>query len=240
MKNTFLFDLDGTVLPMDFDKFMELYFYNLGAHFHKMIDPKLLAKYIMAATEEMVKSKNNIKNEEVFMNHFATLIDGDIDVYKNMFNEFYDGLFENVKPSTSESTYMRKSIDLLKEKGYEVVIATNPLFPMKANVHRLRWAGFTPDEFLHVTSFEENSYCKPHLEYYQEILDKINKTPEECVMVGNDVFDDLPAGKLGIETFLITDCVLNKYNQVIKADNIGNYEEFYKYIQSLDNLNTAK
>ena len=236
MKNTFLFDLDGTLLPMDFDKFMELYFYNLGVYFHEKIDPRLLVKYIMEATEVMIKDKSEIKNTDIFMNYFESLIDGDIEEYKEMFNNFYDSLFENVKASTYESEYMRKSIDLLKEKGYQVVIATNPLFPLKANHHRLRWAGFSPDEFSHITSFEANRYCKPHIEFYEEVLDSIGKTPSECTMVGNDVFDDLTAGKIGIETYLITNHMLNKHNQDYKADKKGTYEEFYHYVTALEDV----
>ena len=185
----------------------------------------------------MIKTKNNVKNEEIFMNSFEKLIDGNIEEFKAMFVTFYDTLFENVKASTYQSKYMRKSIDLLKSKGYKVVIATNPLFPLQANYHRLRWAGFTPDEFDHITSFEENTYCKPHIEFYQEVLDKVSKTPKECVMVGNDVFDDLPAGKLGMETYLISDCILNKYNIENTANTTGSYKDFYEYVQKLDAIN---
>ena len=236
MRKTFLFDLDGTLLPMDFDKFMELYFGHLGLYFKDEMDPKLLAKYIMMSTEEMVRAKNNETNETVFMNHFATLIDGDIEKYKKMFIDFYNTEFEHVKASTYESVEMRKSVDLLKEKGYEVVIATNPLFPLIANYHRIRWAGFTPDEFSHITSFEENTYCKPHLEYYQEIFDKINRNPQDCYMVGNDVYDDLSVGKLGVETYLITDCMLNKHNQKNTATHTGNYKDFYQFVVNLETL----
>lgn len=237
MKTTFLFDLDGTLLPMNFDKFMELYFHNLGVHFSGKIDPHTLGKYIMSATQEMVKTRNSKTNEEVFMNHFGRLIDGDIDEFREMFDEFYDSLFDNVKPSTYQSEYMRKSVDLLKDKGYEIAIATNPLFPLVANHHRLRWAGFHKDEFTHITSFEENSYCKPHIEYYQEVLKAVNKSADECVMVGNDVFDDLPAGKLGMETYLINDCIINKYDLPNTASNTGSYKDFYEYVKGLKHIN---
>lgn len=236
MKTTFLFDLDGTLLPMDFDKFMALYFGNLGQYFKDKLDPRLLAKYIMASTEEMVKANNNDTNETVFMNHFETLIDGDIEEYKQMFLDFYNSEFENVKASTYESIEMRKSIDLLKEKGYEVAIATNPLFPLIANYHRLRWAGFKPEEFLHITSFENNSYCKPHLEYYKEVLSEIKRNPQECYMVGNDIYDDLSVGKLGVETYLITDCLLNKHNQENTADHTGTYKDFYQFVVELPSI----
>ncbi len=233
MINTILFDLDGTVLPMDFDKFMELYFYNMGIYFKEKIDGNTLAKYIMASTEVMIKTTNGDSNEDSFMNHFASLVNDDIEEYKKMFLEYYNSLFDNVRASTYRSTMMRESVDLLKEKGYEVVLATNPLFPMVANHHRIRWAGFEPDEFSYISSFENNHYCKPHIEYYNEVLQSIGKKPEECLMVGNDVFDDLAARKLGIKTYLITDHMLNRHNQTIQTDYKGNYTEFLDFVKNI-------
>lgn len=236
MRDTFLFDLDGTVLPMDFDKFMELYLYNIGEYFKEVIDPKELVKNILISTEVMVKTNNQRKNEDIFMNHFDSLIKGDVEDYKPMFYDFYNSTFDNVKKSTHKSKYMRKSIDLLKQKGYKIVLATNPLFPMIANHHRIRWAGFEPDEFSYISSFESNFYCKPHLEYYNEVLESINKDAKNCYMVGNDVFDDLSSGKLGIETYLITNHMLNKHNQEVESDHKGTYYDFYKFVQKLEQI----
>lgn len=236
MRDTFLFDLDGTVLPMDFDMFMELYFYNIGEYFKEIIEPEKLVKNILECTEKMVRTNNGIKNEEVFMDHFDSLLDGSVEQYKPMFYEFYNTTFEKVKASTHKSKYMRKSIDILKEKGYRVVLATNPLFPMVANHHRIRWAGFEPSEFEYISSFEDNSYCKPHLEYYKEVLESINKDADNCYMVGNDVFDDLSSGKLGIETYLITNHLLNKHNQEVVSNHRGTYYDFYKFVQKLEEV----
>jgi FMN phosphatase YigB (HAD superfamily) len=240
MRDTFLFDLDGTLLPMDFDHFMKLYFTNLGKFFYQKIDPKELADYVMQATNYMIQTKNHQTNEEKFMEYFGSKIDGDIEAFKSGFIAFYDSLFEEVKPSTQENESMKKSVQLLKEKGYNVVVATNPLFPIQANYHRLRWAGFTKEEFLHISSFEENKYCKPHLEYYQEVLEAINKKPENCYMVGNDIHDDLPAQLLGIPVYIITDCMLNHKQLENTADYQGSYKEFYQFVQSLPNLQTTK
>mgnify|MGYP000860787447 FL=1 len=236
MRDTFLFDLDGTVLPMEIDEFMKLYFYYIGNHFKEIIEPNELVKNILESTEKMVRINNGQKNEEIFMEHFDSLLDGNVEEYKPMFYEFYNSTFDKVKASTHKSKYMRKSIDILKEKGYRIVLATNPLFLMVANHHRIRWAGFEPSEFEYISSFEDNSYCKPHLEYYNEVLGYINKTAEECYMVGNDVFDDLSSKKLGIKTYLITNHLLNKHNQEIDTDYEGTYYDFYKFVQKLDEI----
>ena len=62
MIDTILFDLDGTVLPMDIDKFMKLYMYNLGVFFKDKIDPKLLAH--PANCKLMIHNDNVSKNKK--------------------------------------------------------------------------------------------------------------------------------------------------------------------------------
>ena len=233
-KTTFLFDLDGTLLPMDFDHFMKLYFHNMGVHFGSFTDPNNLMKNVLLSTEQMIMVNDGRTNEEIFMEHFKTLIAEDIDEYIERFHKYYDTLFANVQPSTYQSQEMIDSVQTLIDKGYEVVIATNPLFPYKANLHRIRWAGLDPNQFSYISSYEENKHCKPHVAFYQEVLDNINKQPEECIMVGNDVFDDLPAKKLGIDTYLVTDCLLNRHNQPINSDYQGTYQDFYSFVKALE------
>jgi FMN phosphatase YigB (HAD superfamily) len=59
-----------------------------------------------------------------------------------------------------------------------------------------------------VTAFEDMHAAKPHLEYYQEILDRLGRRAEECIMVGDDWERDItPAASIGIEVFWVTvDC----------------------------------
>jgi FMN phosphatase YigB (HAD superfamily) len=236
MINTILFDLDGTLLPMDFDQFMEHYFYHMGRHFDGWIEPKTLAKAILEATEVMITTNDGRSNSDIFMEHFATLIDGDIKQYEEHFGKYYETLFAHVQASTYPSNEMIEAVQLLTEKGYELVVATNPLFPYRANVHRLSWAGFETNQFVYMSSFEDNNYCKPYPQFYAEVLERIGKRPDECMMVGNDVFDDLPAQKLGIKTYLITDCLINKHNLPNTADHTGSYQDFLTFVKQLPKI----
>jgi FMN phosphatase YigB (HAD superfamily) len=70
---------------------------------------------------------------------------------------------------------------------------------------RLAWAGLGDWNFELVTSIENMSYCKPHIEYYLEVCKKINEKPGGCLMVGNDPVNDLVVAKIGMKTFLVTD-----------------------------------
>ena len=75
MKKTILFDLDGTLLPMDFHAFMKTYFKMMGYSFRDVLEPQVMIDYINKATEVTVKTNDGRTNEEIFMEHFDSLID---------------------------------------------------------------------------------------------------------------------------------------------------------------------
>ena len=217
---------------MSFEKFMKLYFKFLGKHLEDSIDPSKITDIMMECTTVMVGNTEPILNQEVFMEKFSELVEVNGEDYLSKFNEFYDNEFQEVKNSTWQNSDILASVKLLKEKGYTLVLATNPLFPMIANHHRIRWAGLNPSDFIYISSFEKNYYCKPNLEYYKEVLSAINKKPTECMMVGNDAYEDMISGKLGVETYLITDCLVNRYDLELKADHIGTYRDFNNFVKS--------
>lgn len=234
MIDTILFDLDGTLLPLDMEKFIKIYFEEMGRKFHDLIEPKQLASYIWAATEVMTQNVEPRSNEEVFMEKFGQLIEsGDLQLYQQRFDEFYDQGFLKVRGAVIESHLMQQSVRLLKDKGYNLVIATNPLFPRKAVNHRIAWAGFAPEYFSYISFYEQNHYCKPQLQYYQEVLQAIGKAPEQCLMVGNDVQEDIVAAKLGINTYLITDCMIHRTEEPIQSTYQGTYQDFLEFAEKL-------
>lgn len=231
--NTILLDLDGTLLPLDMALFEKIYFEGLSKALADLIPPKETISLIWGSTKVMVKNTDFRTNEEVFMEDFAKHIDGDLDLYQTRFAAFYDNEFHNVKASVREVLAMKESIHILKAKGYKIVLATNPLFPQKALHTRIKWAGFEPSDFAYMSTFEKSHYCKPQLKYYEEILQDINKSAVECLMVGNDVQEDLVVQKLGIKTYLITDNMLHRTEEEIVTDYKGTYEDFYEFVKTL-------
>jgi FMN phosphatase YigB (HAD superfamily) len=237
MFNTILFDLDGTLLPMDMKAFEKLYFGAMAASLSDLISAKELVESIWSSTNVMINNLEEKTNEEVFMEDFKNRVTGNIHIYKERFDKFYDNEFMKARGAVRESKEVQESVSILKEKGYKLVIATNPLFPLKAIHHRIRWAGFEPCDFEYITHYEKNHYCKPQLKYYEEILKDIGKSPEECMMVGNDVQEDIIAGNLGIKTYLIKDYMLHRTEGEIAADYEGNYEDFLAFVKELPKIN---
>ena len=236
LMNTFLFDLDGTLLPMDMKLFEKLYFEGMTKMFDNIIGPKELVSLIWASTKVMVSNTENITNEVVFMADLAKRIGVDLPVYQERFDKYYETEYHNVKESTREVQCMKDSIYLLRDKGYKIVIATNPLFPESAIHTRIRWAGFEPNEFDYISTFENNHYCKPQIEYFKEVLKDINKSAEDCIMVGNDVQEDLIVRAIGVKTYLITDNMLHRTSEDIITDYKGTYEDFYKFVLNLPDI----
>jgi hypothetical protein len=88
--------------------------------------------------------------------------------------------------------------------GYQVVIATSPLFPRRAIQERLRWAGVADFPYALITSMETSHFTKPHPEYFAEVLARVGARPAEALVVGNDWDADLtPAAKLGLPHFWV-------------------------------------
>ena len=236
MLNTILFDLDGTLLPLDMDEFMSIYFGEMGKSLHDLIEADKLVSYVWAGTRAMVTNQEKITNEQVFMDTFESLIDGNLAEYQDRFDQFYDDGFLKVQNAVEASPVVKEFIGELKQKGYSLVIATNPLFPRKAILHRIDWAGLNPDDFDYITSYEESCYCKPNIAFYQEVLEKISKRPHQCMMVGNDVQEDMAASKLGIQTYLITNHLLNRHELPLVSDYRSDYEGFARFVHELPDI----
>ena len=234
MITTVFFDLDGTLLPMDQEKFIEAY---IGGMTRKMAvhgyDPRKLAKAIWTGTGAMTQNNGQSPNEEIFWQTFNTVYGKDCRIDEPLFTEFYRNEFQLVANSCGFDQRAGGVIELLKEKGIRRVLATNPLFPAIATQSRVRWAGLLPEDFEIITTYENSSFCKPNPDYYREILGKLNLKPEECLMVGNDTAEDTAAEQAGIRVFLLTDCLINRHNTDISHYPQGNFDDLLDYLRML-------
>lgn len=229
-----LFDLDGTLLPMDMDEFTNGYFKFLvkKAMSHSdMYKPDELVKVIWGGVKAMVMNGGKGPNEDAFWEYFASVYGQDALKDRELFNEFYAKDFVCAKEFTGFNPEAKVTVDACKEAGYKVVLATNPIFPETATRQRTNWAGLDVEDFETFTTYENSTYCKPNPKYYLELLKKLDMDPAECLMVGNDVSEDMDAGLMaGMQVFLITDCMINKENKDIDAYPHGSFKELREYL----------
>lgn len=228
------FDLDGTLLHMDQEVFVKAY---LGLICQKLApygyDPKLLVKGIWAGTEAMVKNDGACTNEERFWQVFPSVCGEGIREHESTLEDFYRKEFQQVQQVCGFDPNAKKAVSLVKELGFIPVLATNPIFPSVATESRTRWAGLDVSDFAYYTVYENSSYCKPNLSYYQCILDHLGLKGEEALMVGNDVGEDMIAEKLGMKTFLLTQNLINRNEEDLGRWRHGTYEDLFQYLKEL-------
>lgn len=226
------FDLDGTLLPMDQDHFVEVYFRMLAKKMApRGYEPKKLFATIWGGTGVMVKNDGGCTNEEAFWNYFASVYgeEGRRDI--PVFHEFYRVEFQEAQSSCGFNPEAKGTVEWLKGRGLRVTLATNPIFPSTATETRVRWAGLEPADFEFFTTYENSRFCKPNLAYYRWLLDRHGCRAEETLMVGNDVDEDMVAEKLGMKVFLLTDCMINKSGTDISRYPQGSFEELRQYVE---------
>lgn len=232
--NTILFDLDGTLLPIDQTTFVESYMYQLGAKFIPLgYDSDSIIKAVWHGTKAMILNDGSMTNEQRFWDTFAGILGEDARQLETVFENFYKNEFDQIKNTITPNPLAKYCVDTLKQKGYTLVLSTNPLFPKVATHARLAWAGLHVDDFALITTYENSSFSKPNLDYYSEILTKIGKNVEDCIMAGNDILDDMCVLDLGMASYLITDHIVQHENTDLSKYVHGSFKEFTDFVDQL-------
>jgi len=178
----------------------------------------------------MINNDGSCTNEQAFWRDFAKVCGDHVVNDMPLFDEYYRTEFQQVANDCGFNPKAGKCIAALKQKGYRLALATNPLFPAVATESRIRWAGLNKEDFELITTYENSSFCKPNLDYYRAILQQLNVQPEECLMVGNDVSDDMVVREMGMQAFLLTDCLINKNEVDINQFPHGSFDELIAFI----------
>jgi FMN phosphatase YigB (HAD superfamily) len=207
MLRAVLFDLDGTLLDLQIDRFLREYFGLLGPVMARLsgLSPEQSVSAVMAATETMLAPHPNRANATVFADHFAELTSVDIRTpgAAAAVEEFYALSFPALGCDYGPAPGARTAYSAARASGARVAVATNPIFPLSAIGHRLSWAGFSADEFDLVTHYELMEACKPQPAYFGQVAELLEVDPEECLMVGDDAQLDLPAREIGMTTWYV-------------------------------------
>lgn len=230
-----LFDLDGTLLPMDIELFEKGYFKGLCEAITELSSKEVIAS-VWEGVKAMVKNDGSVTNREAFAKAFTEA--AGMDYYENeeRFLEYYRVGFQECAKVCGITDVSRKIVETLQKKGYTVAIATNPIFPEIATYSRLRWLGIDPESLSLVTTFDNSHTAKPNPAYYQEVCDKLGVKPEDCIMIGNDVEEDGCAATLGIEVKLVTDCLLNTKKLPMDSFEQGSLEDVLVWAENLPEM----
>lgn len=231
-----LFDLDGTLLPMVQDEFVKFYMPLLAKSYMNAgvsLDPKKFIGAVWAGYEAMVKNDGSCTNREAFWSYMEPELPISTEESEKIALNFYADEFNQAICTTKPNPVSNQIVKRAKERGFETYLATNPVFPRCATMNRIRWSGLDAEDFKVITTYETCTYCKPNPEYFRGILEEFSLDPSECLMVGNDVAEDLSIRSLGVKTYLVTDTMENKENLPIDTEYMGTLDELLKFMETI-------
>lgn len=228
-------DLDNTLLPIyTQDKFVDIWFRDIAKKFMAHdLDVRRALDAVNKGIRAMFFNESGRKNIEVFYETVEKESGYTEDQIGPVMLDYYTSTFDNVYDITLPNPYAVRIVGLMREKARYTALATMPLFTIEAVEKRMGWVGIKPDMFDFITTSSTSSYCKPKTMYYKEILDRFGAEPEETLMIGNDVKEDMqPCKSLGIDTFLVTDHIIT---HDLPYDDLrsGTYEELIGFLESL-------
>ena len=232
-----LFDLDGTLLPMVQDEFVKFYMPLLAkAYISKgvPVEPKKFIGAVWAGYEAMVKNDGSRTNREAFWSYMEPELPLSAEESEDIALKFYENEFNQAICTTKPTAVSDQTVKKAKERGFETYLATNPVFPRCATLNRIRWAGLDAEDFKVITTYEMCTYCKPNPEYFRGILEEFRLNPAECLMVGNDVGEDLSIRTLGVKTYLVTDTMENKKNLPVETEYKGTLADLLKFVEAIE------
>ena len=228
-------DLDNTLLPIyTQDRFVEIWFRDISTKFREYgLDPVQAVKGVNQGVRAMLYNEGGRKNIDVFYDEVEKISGYPRERIEPPTLDYYSTTFENVYDITLPNPYAVRIAELMKQKAAYTAVATMPIFTIEAVAMRMSWVGLSPDMFDHVTTADVSSYCKPNPCYFQEIMDRFGAKPEEALMIGNDVREDMqPCQSLGVDVFLVKDHMIT-HDLPYDGYRQGGYEELVRFLEGL-------
>lgn len=230
-----LFDLDGTLLPMHEPTFVACFYKALVQYVAPTgASPEQVGEVLQGSLAYVIANDGKRTNRQAFIDFYDAYRQSTglyIDIAK--MEHFYATVFDaRVRESCGCDADAKKVNDYIKSTNTPIVVATNPFFPREATHARIRWAGLDPNDFSEITTYENYHYCKPNLHYYDELFERMGLDPKRCLMVGNNVDEDMIASKLGCDVFLILRNLINVHNADISAYPQGTLRDLTDFLKN--------
>lgn len=205
MKRTLLIDLDNTLLRNEMDSFLPAYLKALSDFMSPLIEADRLIQTLLAATMKMTANNRPDKTlMDAFNETFFPALGRDPAELTPHFEKFYAVEFPRLRAVTTPKPEAIALVQQAQMHGYQLGVATNPLFPRTAILQRLAWAGFSNEDspFALVPSYDTFHFAKPNPAYFAEFLAQMGWQEGPALMVGDDPeLDILPAQRFGLPVF---------------------------------------
>lgn len=235
MRLTLLIDLDDTLLDSNFGEFLPAYFQGLAEYLSHHFPKEHLIEALIAGTKRMYENQNpEMSLQVVFEDYFYPKLGVPKKDLVNEIEQFYDEVFPGLGKITRPRQDAQDFIKWAVSQDFRIAIATDPVFPRKATYQRVKWAGFDPEAFELITTFEDFHFSKNQPAYYSELLGQLGWPDGPIIMTGNDVQRDiLNAQQTGFITYQLSSNGQFK-GSVLARSGKGNFAKLREWISTSD------
>jgi len=233
LRKALLLDLDGTLINLDLDRFLKRYAELLAQWFAPEVSPERFGPAFMEGVMAMMDGTGSDRvNGQRFYDRFCQRLGVDEEWARQRADRFYEEAYPTLHTMVQPIPAAPRLVEAARRHGWMVVVATQPFFPRTAIEQRLRWGGLDPQAFDYITHMDAFRASKPHPLFFQELCEAIGVPPSRCVMVGNDVHDDMLAASYGMATFLAKDFILRADHPAPPPRAAGSLDDLIELVET--------
>ncbi len=231
------FDLDGTLVEVDMHRFVPSYLLRLTQQMSDQVDPARATRALHRAVAAMFANTDADKTlESILLEVLQSELAMSPGAYEASLERFCRNDLDSLRHLVSGHPLSPRLVEASLERGWQVVLATNPIFPRAVIDARIAWGALDGGAFHYVTTYETAHFCKPNPGFFEELLDRLQLPASACLMIGNDTLHDLAACQVGMQTCLLTPWRIHRPDAHFTADWQGSHEELLAMIASEDCL----
>lgn len=193
-----LFDMDGTLVDVDGDEVLEHYVAALGRRLAPHLDEQSFRALVMAAALPMLQRAEAATLGDRFRTDLAQRLGREVDEVAALQKALDEEFDTAVALPHSPIAEAASCVWAARRAGLRLVVATTPIYTETPIRRRLAWAGLDDVPWTFITTSENMHACKPAPEYYREVADRLGVVPADCLMVGDDPWQDGPAAEVGM------------------------------------------
>jgi len=228
------FDLDGTLLQVEMQRFIPAYLDGLATHLGPRVEPAVFRALARGGIMSLLdRGDRDGCNREAFLRHLERHGGIEAAEFDRALRACCAEDLETLRPMVKPLPQIRDLLDAAFASGREVVIATNPVFPREVIEARLRWGRMADYPFALVSDWENSTICKPAGGYFVDLLDHLRLQPEEALMIGNDTGHDLAAGHAGIATLLVETWLIERGGSMPAPAWQGDHDDLLQFLRNL-------
>lgn len=204
MVKALLIDLDGTLLDLDGDAFLESYIDAVAGYLAPVVDPERFSQAVWAGSIPMMTRPHPLRsNGRVLwegVGEYLGLPPATLE--ERVKRRLADEDLAAIYPGGEAVAGARELLLLGARFEIKLALATMPIYPEAVVRERLRRAALAdiPWDFI---ATEEMDAVKPEAAYWAAIMDALHVAPDECLVVGDDYFRDIRQVPAGTHTFYV-------------------------------------